>query len=54
MPKKPTIVVVLMLRILDVFQGSQRGRSAPAWDKARSLVSRAGAVTCMRKPETLS
>ena len=53
MPKKPTIVVVLM-RILDVFQGSQRGRSAPAWDKARSLVSRAGAVTCMRKPETLS
>ena len=35
MPKKPTIVVVLMLRILDVFQGSQRGRSAPAWGQSK-------------------
>ena len=48
MPKKPIVVVMLMLRILDVFQGGQRGRSAPACNRAGSFISRAGAVTCMR------
>lgn len=48
MPKEPMVVVMLMLRILEVVQGSQRGRSAPACDTAGSLVSRAGTVTCMR------